>query len=71
MCGKELVNFANEKGYIKTNDEDTHLDEIVGWSLAGLGLITQFMLGFSIPFPLNLLAWPVYIVEGCVAWSIY
>lgn len=71
LCGKELVNFANEKGWISVTDEDTYLDEIVGWGLAVLGLLVQFMLGFSVPFPLNLVAWPFYFVEGFIAWSIY
>lgn len=71
MCGRELVDFANEKGYIKTSSDDTHLDEIVGWSLAGLGLVVQFMLGFAVPFPLSLVMWPMYFVEGAIAWTIY
>lgn len=70
MCGKELVDFAHEKGWIATKNEDTYLDEIVGWGLAALGFFTQFMLGFSVPFPFNFLMWPMYIVEGFIMWSI-
>lgn len=70
MCGKELVNYAHDKGWIKTNDEETYLDEIVGWGLAVFGFITQIMLGFSVPFPLNFFMWPIYMVEGFIAWSI-
>lgn len=70
MCGKELVNFANEKGYLQSGDEDTYLDEIVGWGLAVFGFMTQMMLGFSVPFPLSLFLWPLYMVEAFIAWSI-
>jgi len=70
MCGKELVNYAHERGWISTSDEDTYMDEIVGWGLAVFGFITQIMLGFAVPFPLNLFMWPLYMVEGFIAWSI-
>lgn len=70
MAGKEFVNFAFEKGYLKGNDTETYLDEVAAVIFAGLGLFVQLRLGFGIPFPLNVIAWPLYFVEGWIAWSI-
>jgi len=70
MCGKELVIFANDKGWIQATEDETYLDEIVGWGLAAFGFMTQMMLGFSVPFPLSLFMWPLYMVEAFIAWTI-
>mmetsp|Transcript_74202 Transcript_74202/g.172101 ORF Transcript_74202/g.172101 Transcript_74202/m.172101 type:complete len:352 (-) Transcript_74202:141-1196(-) len=70
MCGKYVVNFLHEKGYIKVTDEQTHLDEAVGWGIAVLGLLFQFAMGFRAPFPLNILLLPVSTLEWLIVWSV-
>ena len=42
---------------------DTMLDEYAGWALAALGVYSQVSNAFGVPFPFNLLLWPVSIVE--------
>ena len=56
--------------YVPTNHEDTHLDEVVGWSLALVGVYVQFSLGFSLPLPFNLLLLPFSIAEYVVQWQV-
>jgi len=51
---------------IPENDEDTYLDEILGWSLAAIGFYFQYTLGFSVPFPLNIVLFPLQITESMI-----
>lgn len=45
-------------------------EHVLGWVMAGSGLVFQFMCGFSVPFPLNLVLWPLNIVEWFVVYSV-
>ena len=38
--------------------EDTYFDEMLGYTLAAAGFYTQFIWGFALPFPLNLIMFP-------------
>merc|ERR1712070_470222 len=33
LFSRGILNFANKRGYISFNDEESYLDEIVGWGL--------------------------------------
>jgi len=70
MCGKYVVNYMHEKGYLKSGDDQTYMDEAIGWIIAAAGLLFQFMTGFRAPFPLNILLLPVTIVEWIIVWSV-
>jgi len=71
MCSRYLLQFAQEKGYLTSfNTEDTHINELVGWSVAALGFCFQLSVGFSVPFPLSMFLWPVSIVEYFIVWSV-
>jgi len=45
------------------NEEDSDLDEIIGYGIAILGFGVQMMSGFSLMFPLNLLFLPMTSAE--------
>jgi len=70
MFGKYVVNFLHEKGYLKTDDKDTYMDEVIGWGIALSGFLFQFFTGFRAPFPLNLVLFPVQMIEWFVVGSI-
>jgi len=57
-------------GLIPENHEDTSADEIMSYLFAGLGLYTQFQLGFALPFPLNIILWPFQVTEYYIRWLI-
>lgn len=52
--------------------QTTWMDELLGYSVAGLGLYSQVGNGFSfqVPFPLNLVTWPFELVERWIQWQI-
>lgn len=75
MITRALMRFCVRHGHtfgglIPKNDEDTYLDEILGWGIAFLGFSFQFMMGFSLPFPLNLFCWPIGILERLVQYQV-
>lgn len=75
MITRALMRFANKHGHnlwglIPKNDEDTYLDEILGWGIAFLGFSWQFMMDFSLPFPFNFFFWPVGILESIVQYQV-
>lgn len=70
MFSRRMLAYLNEKGYLNIKEEDTYLDEIFGWLIAGLGIYFQLSNFLGLPFPLNLLLAPVSIVENTLIWLI-
>ena len=50
--------------------DESHLDELVGYTLAAVGFIWQITSGFRLPFPLNLIFLPLTIIEWFLRWQI-
>lgn len=77
MFSRALARMMHKRGwrlggFIKEDDEETALDEMVGVTVAGLGLYSQIGTGFnlSVPFPLNLVTWPFDCAEKWIQWQI-
>lgn len=66
MCGGGIVRFLNRKKIIDFNEDDSYLDEAVGYGLAAFGMLYQLANWFGLPFPFSLLLWPVTLLE----WSL-
>lgn len=79
MFANALFELLNLTGYVKhlgrvpglSLDEqgnldpaDTIIDEVIGYTLAGCGMLYQVQTGFHLPFPINLLLAPVSILEA-------
>jgi hypothetical protein len=58
-------------GVTKPFSPDTsYFDEVVAYSLAGLGIVWQLSSGFVLGFPINLLLLPLTIIEWFLEWQI-
>jgi hypothetical protein len=59
-------------GLIPENCENSFLDEVIGFTVAGFGLYSQIGDGFDfkIPFPVNLVTWPFSLAERWIQWQI-
>jgi len=67
IFSRALVPFLNQRDIIHVeNLEDTYLDEIIGWALAAVSIFIQYIFGFKLIFPLNVLFSPLLGVE----WSL-
>lgn len=63
MLSRNVLTYLSEMKYVHINHEETYIDEIVGYSVALLGLFFQLFYGFGLPFPLNILLLPFTIAE--------
>jgi len=50
--------------------DESYLDEVIGFSFAGVGFLWQLTSGFALPFPLNLVFFPLTLVEYFLRWQI-
>jgi len=63
-------------GWIDETGRYSHLDEIIGFTVAGIGFYTQMQtqfannFSFEVPFPLSLVTWPFDWAEKWIQWSI-
>mmetsp|Transcript_16991 Transcript_16991/g.15346 ORF Transcript_16991/g.15346 Transcript_16991/m.15346 type:complete len:355 (-) Transcript_16991:55-1119(-) len=70
MFSRNILVYINDMGYYKIDHNETNLDEIIGYSVAALGITWQLYNGFYLPFPLNLLLLPFTIIEYVLVWSV-
>lgn len=70
MFSRRILKFLSERGHINFKEDESNLDEILGWSLAFLGVSFQIMNGFSVPFPLNLIVFPLTFLENILQWVV-
>lgn len=70
MFATNIIEYLNTMGYVKLNVADTHIDEIAGYLIAGVGLWFQLSMGFQLPFPLNVLMFPFTLLEWWFMWLV-
>jgi len=70
MFARSLMKWANSKGYIQLDQNDTYADEVAGYTVAAFGFYCQLKWGFGMPFPVNLIMWPFDLVEWYIRWTI-
>jgi len=67
MCKK---NGWNPMGILPDSLDNTLIDEIFGYAFAAFGVYVQFKFSFSVPFPLNLVMFPLDWFEYYLKWTI-
>lgn len=70
MCSRNVIEYLGKLGVAHINHEETVLDEVAGYALAALGLYFQLSSGFRLPFPLNIILFPLSMVEYLLLWFI-
>jgi hypothetical protein len=70
MFGRGILTYAAKMGFFSIDPDESIIDEVVGYSIAGLGLYWQLSEGFSVPFPLNIILLPASICEYYLLWMI-
>jgi len=69
MFSRGLVEFLNKKGWISL-DNDSYLDEIVGFLVAAAGFYVQFTMRFSLPWFMKIVLFPAEWTEWYIVWTI-
>lgn len=70
LCARAILRWANGRGLLKLNPEETCADEVVGYSIAMCGFYCQLNAGFAVPFPFNIFMLPFTCVEWYIRYSI-
>ena len=70
MASRGAIAWLNRRGITRINTDDSLVDEVLGWTLAAAGFYFQFKLGFTPPWLMSLLLWPLDVAETYIAWSI-
>lgn len=70
MFSRRILSFLKAKGIFPGYEEDDYYDEVLGWTVAAIGIYFQLSFGFGLPFPLNLLMFPVSCFESYLTWTV-
>lgn len=71
IAARAFLEFANERGWKKLDDESTSLtDETIGMVLAAGGICFQLLNGFQLPFPANIVLLPLTVIEWVLRWQV-
>lgn len=70
LFSRSILRYLNSRGIIKFDEDDTYLDEVVGWSFAFFGAGYQILNGFALPFPLNIFLIPFRMGEAWLQWIV-
>lgn len=73
MCTRGLMKYAHNQGWdlgVELNHEETMLDEYAGWALAAVGFLFQISFNFHLPFPFNVVLFPLTLTENFIRWRI-
>lgn len=71
MFSEHLIEYVRDKDIVDIEAKLGPMgDTIITWAFVLLGLMFQFTFSFGVPFPLNLITWPLHIVEWFIVWSV-
>mmetsp|Transcript_9780 Transcript_9780/g.25285 ORF Transcript_9780/g.25285 Transcript_9780/m.25285 type:complete len:422 (-) Transcript_9780:341-1606(-) len=71
IAARAFLEFANERGWKKLDDEATSLsDETIGMIIAAGGICFQLLNNFALPFPANIILFPLTLVQWVLKWQI-
>jgi hypothetical protein len=68
ICTRALIRWLNDRKLLTWKHEETMLDEYLGWMLAAAGIYWQLKNWMTVPFPLNVLLFPLSILEEYLRW---
>jgi len=70
LFSRGLLRYAKKKDWLPGYNEDLYWDEAIGYAVAVAGLKFQWTYGFGLPFPANIVFWPLDVVEWYIRWTI-
>lgn len=70
LFSRSLMRWANRRKLLSVSEEDTYLDEALGYSVAVAGFWFQLNAGFDLPFPLNIVMLPFSAVEWYIRYTV-
>lgn len=70
LFARSLLRWSQTTGKLPSYSEEGYFDEALGYAVAASGLAFQWKCGFTLPFPLNIIFFPLDVVEWYIRWTI-
>eukprot|EP00903_Cladosiphon_okamuranus_P019645 g18062.t1 len=70
LFARSLMYFISEITPLKLDPDHSFFDEILGWTIAVGGAYFQISMNWNLPWAVDLLLWPAYLLEGFLKWSV-
>jgi len=70
MASRGFLEWLNKKGIVTVNTDESYVDEVLGWALAAAGFYFQYKMGFTPPWIIAFLLWPLQATETYIVWVI-
>ncbi|CAM9879672.1 unnamed protein product [Scytosiphon promiscuus] len=70
LFARSLMCMISEVTPLKLDPDSSFLDELMGWTLAACGAYFQISINWDLPWTVDLLLWPAYLLETFLKWSI-
>jgi len=70
IASTALLALLRERKVIEFTDDQTFVDEVLGWSIGACGIYVQLFKGGPVPYFMSPLLWPLDIVERLLQWNV-
>ncbi|CAN0019210.1 unnamed protein product [Ectocarpus fasciculatus] len=70
LFSRSLMYFVSEVTPLKLDPDNSFLDEVLGWTLAACGAYFQTSINWDLPWAVDLVLWPAYLLETFLKWSV-
>ncbi|CAM9308411.1 unnamed protein product [Chrysoparadoxa australica] len=67
---RSILMFLDERNLLHVKHDETYIDEVLGWALAGCGAYFQIMHNWSLPWYVDLALWPFHFAEWWLKWMV-
>eukprot|EP01063_Lacrimia_lanifica_P005642 TRINITY_DN13394_c0_g1_i2.p1 TRINITY_DN13394_c0_g1~~TRINITY_DN13394_c0_g1_i2.p1 ORF type:complete len:382 (+),score=139.67 TRINITY_DN13394_c0_g1_i2:72-1217(+) len=64
LFAKHTLAYLRAHGHIQKTDHDATIETVMGYAMAVLGFYSQVYFAFQVPFPLNVVCWPLTLLEN-------
>jgi len=70
IASRALLELLRQRQLMAASDDETYLDEAIGWTLGASGIYVQLFKGGPVPYFMTPLFWPLDFVEAVLKWNV-
>lgn len=70
LASRAILELLRQRQLMTVTDDQTYLDEVMGWSIGACGIYVQLFKGGPVPYLLTPLFWPLDIIEKILKWNV-
>jgi len=70
LVTRGTLRVLSRRKIVHIDPNETYLDEATGWAIAAVGFGVQLSLGFSPPWAVSILLWPLGVSEATLVWAV-